>query len=112
VLVRVPGGRPEGRAVLSDVEALHITNTYKNSYPSFTAGIDNQIDIPGYGLLNGGLNWDHLLGHDNPQFNGYVKNATNKEYVQGRFDFYEQAGFVSSQYGQPRTFGFELRYTF
>jgi iron complex outermembrane recepter protein len=68
--------------------------------------------IPGYGLLNGGFNWDHFLGHENLQFNGYVKNATNKEYVQGRFDFYEQAGFVSSQYGQPRTFGFELRYTF
>jgi iron complex outermembrane receptor protein len=49
----------------------------------------------------------------------YVKNATNKEYVVGGIQLYESAyvsvsriGILANAYGEPRTFGAELRYHF
>jgi len=42
----------------------------------------------------------------------YVKNLTNKVYVLNASDDTQLFGFVSLQYGDPRTVGVELRYTF
>jgi iron complex outermembrane receptor protein len=42
----------------------------------------------------------------------YAKNVTNKVYELNASDDTAQFGFVSVQYGDPRTFGVEVRYSF
>jgi iron complex outermembrane recepter protein len=68
--------------------------------------------LPGYGLISAGLDWARFLGHDNLSLTAYARNLLDKEYVTARFDFYAQAGFISSEYGEPRTFGAQFRYAF
>ena len=49
----------------------------------------------------------------------YVKNVTDEEYTVGGIQLYQSAypqisafGLVTKAYGEPRTFGVELRYNF
>jgi iron complex outermembrane receptor protein len=66
--------------------------------------------------LNAG--WKGILGTP-LDVSAYVKNAANKEYVVGGIQLYESAyhsvsriGIIANAYGEPRTFGAELRYHF
>ena len=68
--------------------------------------------IPGYSLLDAGISWRDVLGYRNLVVDGYVKNLTDKDYVTARYDFYNTAGFITSIYGPPRTFGMQVRYQF
>ncbi|MES3021605.1 MAG: TonB-dependent receptor plug domain-containing protein [Pseudomonadota bacterium] len=42
----------------------------------------------------------------------YVANATNQTYASGLADFYSSLGSVTYTYGEPRTFGLQVRYAF
>lgn len=66
---------------------------------------------PGYGLLDLRLDWRAISG-TGFDLGIYVKNATDKTYVLNATDRTIPFGFVSRYYGDPRTFGVELRYAF
>jgi len=65
----------------------------------------------GYGLLDTRLGWENI-GDRHVDLAVYAKNLTNKVYVLNASDDTAQFGFVSRQYGDPRTFGVEVRYSF
>jgi len=65
----------------------------------------------GYSLLDARLALENI---DNTHVDvaAYVKNFANTVYVLNASDNTAQFGFVSRQYGDPRTMGAEVRYTF
>ena len=66
---------------------------------------------PAYGLLDLRLGWENI-GDQHVDLAVYAKNVTNKVYELNASDDTAQFGFVSRQYGDPRTFGVEARYSF
>jgi len=66
---------------------------------------------PGYGLIDARLSWNNIadLGIDASL---YAKNITNKKYILNATDRTTPFGFVSRLYGDQRTVGVEVRYTF
>ena len=66
---------------------------------------------PGHGLLDMRLGLENI-GERRVDVSVYAKNVTNKVYELNASDNTAQFGFVSRQYGDPRTFGVEVRYSF
>jgi iron complex outermembrane receptor protein len=71
-----------------------------------------------YTLLDLTAGWSAVMG-SNFDISAYVKNVTDKEYSLGGIQLYESArpdirpfGIVTKAYGEPRTVGVELRYSF
>jgi iron complex outermembrane receptor protein len=71
-----------------------------------------------YTLLDLTAGWSGILG-TNFDLAAYVKNVTDKEYSLGGIQLYQSAradirpfGIVTRAYGEPRTYGAELRYRF
>jgi iron complex outermembrane receptor protein len=108
---------------------LHVSGTYTYPLPrgELSANVSyshisavNFADVnigqpgdnaPGYGLVDLRLSWNHVDGKP-VDISVYAKNLTNKVYVLNASDDTQLFGFVSLQYGDPRTIGVELRYTF
>jgi len=67
--------------------------------------------IPSFDLLNIKVDWTNVLGHSF-DVGFFMTNALDKLYVQGVEPIYDQLGFTSVVYGQPRMFGFSLKYRF
>jgi iron complex outermembrane recepter protein len=67
--------------------------------------------LPGYGLLNLRLDWDHMFGRSIGAAL-FVTNATDKTFATGQLDFSAANGFVTRTYGAPRMYGVQLRYSF
>jgi iron complex outermembrane receptor protein len=72
----------------------------------------------GYGLLDLSAGWSGIMG-THFEVTAYVKNVTDKEYALGGIQLYQSAradirpfGIVTKAYGEPRTFGMQLRYNF
>jgi iron complex outermembrane receptor protein len=65
----------------------------------------------GHGLLDLRLGLENI-GDQRVDVAVYAKNVTNKVYELNASDDTAQFGFVSRQYGDPRTFGVEVRYSF
>jgi iron complex outermembrane receptor protein len=67
--------------------------------------------VPSFGVLNLSANWDRIGGAPiDASF--FISNATDEEYTQGGFDFYNQLGITVETFGEPRMYGFRLRYRF
>jgi iron complex outermembrane receptor protein len=86
------------------------------SYISSVAFQDINLGEPGnigggYGLLDLRLGLENI-GDQRIDVSVYAKNVTNKVYELNASDDTAQFGFVSVQYGDPRTFGVEVRYSF
>ncbi|MFC4314530.1 TonB-dependent receptor [Steroidobacter flavus] len=71
-----------------------------------------------YTLLDLSAGWTGVMG-SKFDIGAYVKNVTDKEYSLGGIQLYESArpdirpfGIVTKAYGEPRTYGVELRYNF
>jgi len=64
---------------------------------------------PGYGLVDARVDWKNVGGSD-VDLGVYVKNATDEEYILNTTDRTSRFGFDSRLYGDPRTYGFEIRY--
>ena len=82
--------------------------------PALTGSIPDVIPgswIPKVGLFNARLSWDHIMGS---RFSAaaYVKNLTNKLYTNGGLGLYESLGLDLNTYGDPRTFGLEVKVDF
>lgn len=72
----------------------------------------------GYTTFDLNAAWKAIRG-TNLDVAAYVKNAANKEYAVGGLQLYESAydsvsrsGMLARAYGEPRTFGAELRFSF
>jgi iron complex outermembrane recepter protein len=86
------------------------------SYISSVAFQDINLGEPGnigggYGLLDLRLGLENI-GNQHIDLSVYGKNVANKIYELNASDDTAQFGFVSKQYGDPRTFGVEVRYSF
>jgi iron complex outermembrane recepter protein len=110
-------------------DTAHLSATYEHALPtgklvanasySYISAVnfaDINIGEPGdrwggYGLANLRLGWNDI-GASHVDIAGYVKNLTNKIYALNASDDTAEFGFVSRQYGDPRTFGVEVRYSF
>jgi iron complex outermembrane receptor protein len=64
---------------------------------------------PAYGLLNVRADWKGIMGTA-ADLSFFMTNALDKTYRAGTFPLYEQLGFASDIYGEPRMWGFQLRY--
>jgi iron complex outermembrane receptor protein len=86
------------------------------SYISSVAFQDINLGEPGnigggYGLLDLRLGLEDIADR-RIDLSVYAKNVTNKVYELNASDDTAQFGFVSVQYGDPRTYGVEVRYSF
>jgi iron complex outermembrane receptor protein len=67
--------------------------------------------IPSYGLLDLRIDWTDIFGQP-LDFGFFMTNALDETYVRGVLPLYTQLGFTSLVYGEPRMFGFSLKYRF
>jgi len=65
----------------------------------------------GYSLLNLRLDWQNVMGHP-VDMGFYIRNATDKVYAIANSGFMDTFGHVGRIYGDPRTYGFEIRARF
>ena len=90
------------------INALH-TNVTIAQHP---AAILPLLKQDGYWLVDANLGWKQI-GGTNFDLNFYVKNLTDTEYKVGGVQLYSGAsGFISAAFGEPRTYGAQLRYRF
>lgn len=85
---------------------VYFTDTTQG--PAF--GPDASQKQAGYGLLNLKADWDHI-GGSNIGASLYVQNALAEKYLTYGVILYPSLGFNSATVGDPRVFGFELRYS-
>jgi iron complex outermembrane recepter protein len=98
------------------IDAGELVANASYSYISSVAFQDINLGEPGnvgggYGLLDLRLGLENI-GDRRIDLSVYAKNVTNKVYELNASDDTAQFGFVSYQYGDPRTFGVEVRYSF
>ena len=91
---------------------LSITATY--SYQEHTTSPTPADPIygtlPGYGLLNLSVDWTNVYGQPiDASF--FMSNALNKVYNIGGYPI-DSLGIASALYGEPRMFGFRVKYRF
>ena len=72
---------------------------------------DVQAREPGYELVNLRAGWENIFGTGLGAA-AFVNNLTKSYYRVGVIGIYNEAGYISSVYGEPRTYGFELSYKF
>jgi iron complex outermembrane receptor protein len=92
---------------------ITLSTTY--TYQAHSTGIDPGDPvfavIPGYGLLDFSLDWRNV--YQQPiDVSFFMSNALDKVYYQGGLPLYSGAGFASALYGEPRMFGFRVKYRF
>lgn len=79
--------------------------------PTSLPAADPFATLPSYALLGANADWDGVMGRP-IDLSFFMKNATNKTYRISNYTVFSQLGFTQSIYGEPRTFGFRLRYHF
>jgi iron complex outermembrane receptor protein len=91
---------------------LSITASYSYQEHTTSSTPANPVfgTIPGYGLLNLSVDWKNIYG--NPiDGSFFMSNALDKAYYLGGYPI-DSLGFAAALYGEPRMFGFRLRYRF
>jgi len=66
---------------------------------------------PGYGLLDLRLDWNNVAGQP-VDASFFMTNVTDNVYKLGNYGVYTTLGIVSGIYGEPRMWGFQLKYRF
>lgn len=72
---------------------------------------DVQANEPGYELVNLRAGWDNAFGTGIGAA-AFVNNLTKSYYRVGVIGIYNEAGYISNVYGEPRTYGMEISYKF
>jgi len=67
--------------------------------------------MPTHRLLNWRIDWNSIMG-TTFDVGFFMTNATDTLFPVGSFGLYNQQGFVSYDWNEPRMWGFELRYRF
>jgi iron complex outermembrane receptor protein len=93
-------------------EAIEVTgNWYYRSHKVGDATAGNNTAIPGYSLFNARIDYNNIGG--SPFSAGFwVKNLTDKLYSNYRNDTLALSGYAAQTYGDPRTFGIDVKYKF
>lgn len=86
--------------------SLLLTGTYYHT-DSFFFEAGNRVSQPAYDLVNGRIAW--TFGDSGLTAAVWGKNLTNKAYIQSAFILDNMDG---ASYAPPRTYGFELSYSF
>jgi iron complex outermembrane receptor protein len=87
------------------------TYTYQTSVQLATGGFEPMGAQPAYGLLDLRVDWNDIAGEPfDASF--FMTNVTDKLYQLGQYGIYSSTGIVSAVYGEPRMFGFQLKYHF
>lgn len=105
--VTVPLGNDMG-SLAYHVDAYAQSHFYfSNRADTFDPG----TRLPGYTLLNMRLDWQDLAHIKGLTASVFVKNLTDKLYWTGGAPGAQVAGLVASSFGQPRTYGGSLRFS-
>ena len=73
---------------------------------------DKDIQAPGFGLLDGRIMLANVpMGGTEASFTLWGKNLTDKEYRTAGIDF-GSLGFATSNYGEPRSYGVDMKVKF
>lgn len=67
--------------------------------------------LPGFGLVNASVDWDNVMG-SNFSVRLWVKNLFDKTYATYQSNQLLQFGYATYNYGNPREFGVNARFTF
>lgn len=90
------------------INALH-TSAVIAQHP---ADVIPLLQQEAYWLVNLSAGWRNIQG-SGVDVLGWIKNVTNEEYKTGGVQLYTGAlGFISASYGEPRTYGLQVRYSF
>ncbi|QIG80980.1 TonB-dependent receptor [Stakelama tenebrarum] len=90
------------------INALHTSDTIAQQ----PASVLPLLKQESYWLLDFTVGWDGIAGSDF-DLSLYMKNATDTVYKVGGVQLYTGAsGFISAAYGEPRTYGAQLRMRF
>lgn len=73
--------------------------------------VRHAIQQEAYWLVNASMTWTDIMG-SNLSVSTYVKNLTNEEYSLGGIQLYPSFGISTKVFGEPRTYGMQLRYRF
>jgi iron complex outermembrane receptor protein len=99
---------PEG---IGDIEGA-LTYYHQNSFVfSNDFAHESEGYAPGYGLWNINIDWNKPLGQP-VDLSFFVANLADKVYDRGGISVEQQLGITEVFYGEPRTFGFRLKYSF
>lgn len=78
----------------------------------FSASVKDPLaQTPNLALLNLRAQWENMLGYP-VDLSFFMTNATDRTYLIGAFGLYNALGTSSGIYGEPRMFGFRLKYRF
>jgi len=89
--------------------SVNLNATYRSA--QYLDKNDVQSRQPGYELVNLRAGWDNVMGTGLGAAL-FVNNLTKSYYRIGVIGIYNEAGYISSVYGEPRTYGMELSYKF
>src|SRR5690625_2338815 len=73
--------------------------------------VRHAIQQEDYWLVNASVAWNDIMG-SNVDVSAYVKNLTNTEYSVGGIQLYPSFGISTKVFGEPRTYGMQVRYRF
>jgi iron complex outermembrane receptor protein len=73
--------------------------------------IEPESKVPGQGLLNLTVDWEHIAGSP-VSAQAFVRNVLNKDYIQGNLSLQDVLGWSTRTYGEPRMAGLTLKYMF
>jgi iron complex outermembrane receptor protein len=98
-----------GTSYRSDVwiNALHNIVTIRATPASVIPALRQNA----YWLYDLGASWSKVMG-TSLDVVAYVRNLTDEEYSVGGIQLYTTLGLSTKAFGEPRTYGVELRYTF
>lgn len=92
--------------------SLNLNYFYQSRYTfAVQSDLEPEAFAKGYGLVNGRLNWNDVLGAP-IDASLFVNNLTNKTYRRGGIGLQSLLGISHASIGEPRTYGVELRYRF
>ncbi|HLG89075.1 MAG TPA: OmpA family protein [Alphaproteobacteria bacterium] len=100
--------------VPDSIGAINASATYSWQGAFWSAAALTRIPdgyIGNYGLLNLRLDWNDIAGYPlDASF--FMTNATDQTYRIGTFSIITSLGYNQAFYGEPRMWGFQLRYRF
>ncbi len=90
-----------------------VTATYTRNGQEYATIVPNDPlrVVPGYDLVDFRVDWNNIMQYP-VDASFFMNNAFNATYIAGTLPLYTLLGFSSVSYGEPRMFGFSLKYRF